>query len=137
MHYVGRPHAEQLNLTYATPSTAILRVDATVGPGDVPDASTGRFSVRLESKAQYDRGLFVFDVAHTPYGCGTWPALWLASLVDWPRFGEVDVMEATNGGDDGNLFSLHTTRGCEMKRRREMTGIARGTDCYNGTVSLP
>ncbi|KAL8383069.1 hypothetical protein RB595_006703 [Gaeumannomyces hyphopodioides] len=135
VHYVPRPHAEQLNLTYATESSAVVRVDATVGPGDVPNASTGRFSVRLESKRQYDRGLFVFDVAHTPHGCGTWPALWMSSPHNWPLDGEIDVMEATNKGDDGNLFSLHTTRGCEMNRRRDMTGVAKQTDCYNGTNS--
>jgi hypothetical protein len=44
------------NLTYATPTTAILRVDDTVGPQSSPDASTGRFSVRVESKAQYNKG---------------------------------------------------------------------------------
>ncbi|KAL8348728.1 hypothetical protein RB601_002297 [Gaeumannomyces tritici] len=135
VHYVPRPHAEQLNLTYATESAAVVRVDATVGPGDKPDASTGRFSVRLESKRQHDRGLFVFDVAHAPHGCGTWPALWMASPHNWPLEGEIDVMEATNKGDDGNLFSLHTTKGCEMKRRREMTGVAKQADCYNGTNS--
>jgi len=65
-------------LTYATSDTVIIKVDTTVGPGSEPDASTGRFSVRLESKKQYGPGLFLFDVKHTPYGCGTWPALWLS-----------------------------------------------------------
>jgi hypothetical protein len=37
--------------------------------------------VRLESKTQYGPGLFLFDVKHAPYGCATWPALWLAELV--------------------------------------------------------
>jgi hypothetical protein len=66
------------NLTYASSSSAVLKVDTTVGPSSNPNASTGRFSVRVESKRQYESGLFVFDVKHTPYGCGTWPALWLA-----------------------------------------------------------
>jgi hypothetical protein len=65
------------NLTYATTSAAVVKVDTSVGPRSSPDASTGRFSVRLESKTQYSEGLFVFDVKHTPYGCATWPALWL------------------------------------------------------------
>jgi hypothetical protein len=69
------------NLTYATESTAVVKVDTTVGPDSEPNASTGRFSVRLESKAQYGPGLFLFDVKHTPYGCGTWPALWLTESV--------------------------------------------------------
>lgn len=65
------------NLTTATSTSAVVRVDTSVGPSSSPDASTGRFSVRLESKVQYNNGLFLFDIKHTPYGCGTWPALWL------------------------------------------------------------
>ncbi|KAJ0158845.1 putative glycosidase C21B10.07 [Colletotrichum tanaceti] len=64
-----------MNLTYATSDTAVLRVDHTTGNTSTPDASTGRFSVRVESKTQYDKGLFIFDVKHTPYGCASWPAL--------------------------------------------------------------
>lgn len=65
------------NLTYATDTAAVLRVDTSVGPDSVPNASTGRFSVRIQSKKQYNNGLFLFDVSHAPYGCGTWPAVWL------------------------------------------------------------
>lgn len=37
-----------------------------------------RESVRMISKQVYnDNGLFVFDVAHMPTGCGVWPALWV------------------------------------------------------------
>ena len=60
------------NLTYASESSAILRVDTT---SDEYDTSTGRWSVRVSSKKQYDSGLFIFDVLHSPVGCGTWPAL--------------------------------------------------------------
>ncbi|KAJ4302159.1 hypothetical protein N0V88_002295 [Collariella sp. IMI 366227] len=123
------------NLTYATPSTAIIRVDTTVGPGSVPDASTGRFSVRLESKTQYGPGLFLFDVKHTPYGCGTWPALWLTDPNNWPTNGEIDILEATNQATtSGPLVSLHTTSDCSMSDiRRSMTGTAGSEDCYNAT----
>lgn len=34
----------------------------------------GRPSVRIHSKKRYDSGLIVLDVAHMPFGCGTWPA---------------------------------------------------------------
>jgi hypothetical protein len=34
----------------------------------------GRPSIRIESKKSYDSGLIVLDVAHMPFGCGTWPA---------------------------------------------------------------
>ncbi|KAG8158863.1 hypothetical protein KVR01_011306 [Diaporthe batatas] len=124
VHYVPREQAEALNLTYASPSSAVLRVDTSVGPSSTPDASTGRFSVRATSKRQYgSSGLFVFDVMHTPHGCGTWPALWLADPANWPDNGEMDVMEATNLGDEGNAMTLHTSSGCGMGgHRRKMTG---------------
>lgn len=93
--------------------------------------------MRVQSKTQYPVGtLFLFDVRHTPYGCGTWPALWLTDPAHWPTNGEIDVVEATNQGTSGNTASLHTTKGCDMSGvKRLMTGQAEQGDCYNGTNS--
>ncbi|RSL89206.1 hypothetical protein CEP51_001331 [Fusarium floridanum] len=129
VHYVPKEQATSLNLTYASSSSAILRVDTSVGPNDEPNASTGRFSVRIESKNTYDDGLFIFDVKHTPYGCGTWPALWLTDRSNWPDNGGIDVMEATNQATDGNQMTLHTTSGCSMDVRRKATGKALKKNC--------
>ncbi|KAH7152165.1 concanavalin A-like lectin/glucanase domain-containing protein [Dactylonectria estremocensis] len=129
VHYVPQTQAESLNLTYASSDSAVLRVDTSVGPGDSPDASTGRFSVRVESKNTYENGLFVFDIKHTPYGCGTWPALWLTDRWNWPDNGEIDVMEATNNATDGNQMTLHTTSQCKMNVKRKETGKALRKDC--------
>jgi len=52
-----------------------MKVDTKLG---LPEAGTGRNSVRIGSKKQYTKGLFIFDIKHTPTGCGTWPALWLS-----------------------------------------------------------
>ncbi|KAI1332090.1 glycoside hydrolase family 16 protein [Xylariaceae sp. FL0255] len=134
VHYVPEVQASQLNLTYASDSSAVLRVDTSVGNTSTPDASTGRFSVRVTSKVQYDDGLFIFDVMHTPYGCGTWPALWLSDQANWPNNGEIDVMEAVNQATTGNQMTLHTTNDCSMGGvKRKMSGKSVSGNCYNAT----
>jgi len=131
VHYVPAETADstQYNLTYASSSSAVLRVDTTD-----TDASTGRYSVRITSKKQYASGLFVFDILHSPYGCSTWPALWLTDPSNWPTNGEIDVVEAVNQATTGNQMTLHTTSGCSMKdvARRE-TGSVLTTNCLNST----
>ena len=139
-----------MNLTYASSTSAVLRVDTSE-----TDASTGRKSVRIESKNQYNDGLFIFDILHTPYGCGTWPAVWLADPSSWPIHGEIgqqlemnsdvleisnnmlmmlsDVVEAVNKADMGNQMTLHTTAGCDMNVKRKESGVVLSTDCLNST----
>lgn len=86
VHYVLENAATQPahNLTYASERSAVLRVDTT---SDEYNTSTGRWSVRVSSKKQYNSGLFIFDVLHSPVGCGTWPALWLCDGDNWPDNG--------------------------------------------------
>lgn len=90
VHYVPENVATQPahNLTYASESSAILRVDTT---SDEYNTSAGRWSARVSSKKQYNSGLFIFDVLHSPVGCGTWPALWLCDDDNWPDNGELLV----------------------------------------------
>ncbi|KAK7733027.1 hypothetical protein SLS53_008356 [Cytospora paraplurivora] len=167
--YVSQETAESLNLTYASSSSAVLRVDtsdadssassdsssSSDGSGGSATSSsqgnqggqssqggqsapgrtrrstaTSRNSVRVTSKNQYDSGLFIFDVKHTPYGCGTWPALWLTDPNNWPAHGEIDVMEAVNNGTSGNQMTLHTASGCKMNHKRKQTGTALYKNCY-------
>ncbi|KAF5026521.1 hypothetical protein F66182_1381 [Fusarium sp. NRRL 66182] len=142
VHYVPKEQAESLwtpdahqNLTYASSDSAILRVDTSVGPNDEPNASTGRSSVRIESKDKYESGLFIFDIKHAPYGCGTWPALWLTDHHNWPDHGEIDVMETVNQAEHGHQMTLHTTKGCTMDVNRQQTGLEVQTDCDWGTNS--
>ncbi|KAK0721785.1 concanavalin A-like lectin/glucanase domain-containing protein [Lasiosphaeria miniovina] len=127
VHYVDLEYAVAYNLTPTLIDSVMVKVDTSIGPSSSPDASTGRFSVRLESKRQYNQGLFVFDIKHTPYGCATWPALWLADPYSWPAHGEIDVMEAINHAapsdpNPGNLVTLHTDASCSMDVKRNMTG---------------
>ncbi|KAK4575093.1 hypothetical protein LTR86_000945 [Recurvomyces mirabilis] len=132
VHYVPAATAmsAQYNLTYASQSSAVLRVDTTD-----ENASTGRYSVRISSKKQYDQGLFIFDVLNSPYGCSTWNALWLADETDWPLNGEIDVMEAVNKANTGVQTTLHTSNNCKMNVKRKETGKALTTNCWNETDS--
>lgn len=87
VHYVPQATANstQFNLTTATDTSAVMKVDTSDG---VYDTATGRYSVRITSKKQYNSGLFVFDILHSPYGCGTWPAVWLSDPSNWPQNGK-------------------------------------------------
>jgi hypothetical protein len=125
--YVNRETAESLNLTSTTDTSATLRVDAST-----PNPSGGRNSVRVESKNTYNSGLFVFDIIHTPYGCGTWPALWLTDGANWPNNGEIDILESHNHGSHGNEMSLHTTGGCSMDGERRQSGMVLEGNCDIG-----
>ena len=126
--YVNKSTARNLNLTYASESSAVLRVDAST-----PNARSGRNSVRIESRNTYDSGLFTFDIIHTPFGCATWPALWLTDGYNWPMNGEIDVLETTNVGSHGNEVSIHTTNGCSMDVKRKQTGQAIFKNCDSAT----
>lgn len=146
-------------MTYATTSSAVLRVDTSDSTTDDDSSSsdsnnnnnnnnnqnsqpgspgksrratstTNRNSVRVTSKNQYNSGLFIFDVKHTPFGCGTWPALWLTDVDNWPTNGEIDVMEAVNLADTGNQMTLHTADSCEMDHKRKQTGSTLYENCY-------
>lgn len=128
--YVDQAGSQYLNLTYASEDSAVIKVDTSN-----VDASTGRRSVRITSKNTYNSGLFIFDILHSPYGCGTWPALWLADPDNWPTNGEIDVVEATNAAKTGNQITLHTTNGCKMNVKRKETGKVLSSNCWNGTNS--
>mmetsp|Transcript_58617 Transcript_58617/g.156941 ORF Transcript_58617/g.156941 Transcript_58617/m.156941 type:complete len:456 (-) Transcript_58617:105-1472(-) len=77
----------------------------------------GRKSVRIVSKAAYDRGLFIITMDHIPAGCGMWPALWMLGmdkdLVVWPTWGEYDIIEGVHR-TSRSFTSLHTMQGCDQ-----------------------
>ncbi|EPS45592.1 hypothetical protein H072_413 [Dactylellina haptotyla CBS 200.50] len=129
-NYVTREGAAWSNLTYATSNQAIIRVLPRDDTG-----TAGRPTVKIFSKRRYTHGLFIFDVAHVPYGCGTWPALWMSDPEPnvWPRNGEIDIVEAVNQGNKGFQAALHTIEGCEMSVKRKQTGNSLSTNCLNST----
>lgn len=133
VHYDNAQDAATNKLTgyNALTKTTFLRIDNTE-----ENASTGRHSARVSTRTTYDSGLFIFDIVHTPYGCASWPAVWLTNQYAWPNDGEIDVIEAVNQANEGNQMTLHTTQGCTMKNvKREMSGTALQTSCLNSTNS--
>ena len=128
--YVNQSTSNSLNLTYVGEDSVVLKVDTSN-----KNATKGRQSVRLESKTSYDSGLFIFDIIHTPYGCGLWPALWLTDTYNWPENGEIDVVETNNLATEGNAVTLHTTSGCKMNVKRKETGTPNYVTCDNSTHS--
>ncbi|KAJ7685943.1 glycoside hydrolase family 16 protein [Mycena rosella] len=95
-------------LAYTSGSQVVLAVD------DTPSASP-RKAVRMHSKTTFnakDNNLLIFDVAHIPAVCGTWPAIWLTGT-DWPSDGEIDVVESVNLYTR-DTYSLHTGPGCTV-----------------------
>lgn len=60
----------------------------------VPPTARGRDSIRITSNTVYEDAVVILDVAHIPFGCGTWPAFWsLSAKGPWPLGGEIDIIE--------------------------------------------
>jgi hypothetical protein len=128
--YANPTDAATYNLTYASASSAVLRIDTRD-----TDTTTGRLSARVTSKSRYSSGLFIFDIKHVPFGCSLWPAIWLTDPYNWPLHGEIDVVEGVNAMT-GNQVTLHTTNHCNMKGvKRKETGTALHSNCYNASSS--
>jgi len=108
VNYVNYSVAEKMSLISTAGDQIYIGVDYTY-----PATGRGRDSVRLQSNLAWNSGLFIMDLAHMPYGCGTWPAWWLVGP-NWPYSGEIDIIEGVNA----NVYdttTLHTSEGCVMK----------------------
>ncbi|KAJ8586640.1 glycoside hydrolase family 16 protein [Rhizopogon salebrosus TDB-379] len=143
-HFEAIPDPTNGRVTYVDESTAtadglvsvannklILRADNTT---TLSASDPGRNSFRIVSNTQYSIHVAIFDIAHMPQGCGTWPAvcmynlLWLEVGANWPYEGEVDIVEGVNDKSP-NACSLHTGSDCQMPASRPMTGTATGNNC--------
>ncbi|KAH9991442.1 endo-beta-glucanase [Russula vinacea] len=122
VNYVTEDQARSLGLAFARGGSFILRADntTTLSPG-----GNGRNSFRISRTTCMAR---IFDLRHMPQGCGTWPAVWELGGGDWPKGGEVDIVEGVND-QEPNASSLHTNPGCTMPESRVMTGTTTGLDC--------
>jgi beta-glucanase (GH16 family) len=71
--------------------------------------SSSRMVTRNKLDALYGR----FEIkAKLPSGKGTWPAIWMLptdrTYGDWPKSGEIDIMEHVGYDQDNVHFSTHT-----------------------------
>ncbi|KAG8706067.1 hypothetical protein FRC11_008536 [Ceratobasidium sp. 423] len=80
VEYVNQATAQSLNLTYANGNTFIIRADYTT---TLSASGSGRRSVRIQSKKQWDNHVEIMDVRHMPQGCGTWPATTTLTDCNW------------------------------------------------------
>lgn len=82
VQFVNQQTAQSSGLISTTNSSVYLGVDSKT-------VTANRPSLRLQSKNQYNLGLFIADVTHMPGGiCGTWPAYWTIGP-NWPLDGEI------------------------------------------------
>ncbi|CAD0092799.1 unnamed protein product [Aureobasidium vineae] len=91
-----------------------------------PNGGSGRPAVRIISDNTYTHGLFVLDLSHMPYGCGTWPAFWLLGP-DWPGNGEIDIIEGVHTSDS-NTVSMHSSPNCTVAGSGQ-TGLFTNANC--------
>ncbi|KIM55449.1 glycoside hydrolase family 16 protein [Scleroderma citrinum Foug A] len=122
VNYVTQATAQAGGLVSVSGNQVTLRADSTTV---LSSSGPGRNSFRIQSNAQYTTHVAVFDIAHMPQGCGTWPAVFGEN---WPNQGEVDIVEGVNN-QSPNLSSLHTNANCTMPASRSMTGTSVGMNC--------
>eukprot|EP00425_Heterocapsa_triquetra_P044184 CAMPEP_0195074622 /NCGR_PEP_ID=MMETSP0448-20130528/17685_1 /TAXON_ID=66468 /ORGANISM="Heterocapsa triquestra, Strain CCMP 448" /LENGTH=522 /DNA_ID=CAMNT_0040106901 /DNA_START=16 /DNA_END=1584 /DNA_ORIENTATION=- len=111
VEYVEREEAFKLGLASATAEGIYMGTDMRSKAG-----KKGRKSVRIQSKATYQEGLFILDLDHVPTGCGTWPAFWMYGEDEthiWPKWGEYDIFESMHNLTNV-MTTLHTTEGCDQ-----------------------
>ncbi|KAJ9648403.1 hypothetical protein H2199_001258 [Coniosporium tulheliwenetii] len=112
VHYKNRSYAQDNGLINTYSDHIRLGVDTT---NRWPIGGQGRPSVRISTNATYQHGLFIADIRHMPFGCGTWPAYWMLGqgLENWPAYGEIDIIEGANL-QDKNRMTLHTSNNCTI-----------------------
>ncbi|KAK5200986.1 hypothetical protein LTR16_004218, partial [Cryomyces antarcticus] len=109
VQYVDYNTAASNGYISSSANSVRLMVDTT---NKYPRGGKGRPSVRIISDNTYTHGLFLLDLNHMPFGCGTWPAFWLLGP-NWPSNGEIDIIEGVNT-NTANLMSLHSSPNCTI-----------------------
>ncbi|KAI9890668.1 MAG: hypothetical protein M1814_003737 [Vezdaea aestivalis] len=120
--YLTRDAASAAGLLGTADGAVTFAADSkNVAPG-------GRPSIRLESKAVYNHGLFIADFSHVPdSACGSWPAYWTFGP-NWPHSGEIDIFENVNRATN-NLVTLHSGSNCIVNSDGGQTGTLGYNNC--------
>lgn len=120
-------HVQYVNESVATANgyaavsddgTVIMKPDTT---NKWPRGGLGRPSVRVISDNTYYHGLFIIDILHMPWGCGTWPAYWLLGP-DWPNNGEI--------GESRDTLLMNVLTCFRHHRRRQHRHVQHDFDAY-------
>lgn len=83
-------------------------------------------SARLVSRSSWKYG-YIEATVEVPEGKGTWPAFWMlgerlrekgSKNLDWPKCGEIDIMEQVGSDPKTIHFSLHTDKYNWMKKEQ-------------------
>ncbi|KDR85013.1 hypothetical protein GALMADRAFT_233577 [Galerina marginata CBS 339.88] len=90
-----------------------------------------RNSIRIESLATYNTGLFILDLNRAPWGCGVWPAFWTVGG-HWPYNGEIDIIEGVHDNQH-NQVAWHTAPGCLLNMTAGFTGSISNSGGHNHT----
>ncbi|EIW78094.1 glycoside hydrolase family 16 protein [Coniophora puteana RWD-64-598 SS2] len=124
--YVDQATAQSANLSYVTGSSFVMAVDSTT---TLAATDAGRNSVRIKSANTYTTHVAVFDIAHMPQGCATWPAVWETNESTWPDGGEIDILEGVNSVVP-NQSTIHAGPNCAIPASGTTEqGTIVGTDC--------
>ena len=84
VNYLDEASAKSNGLYTTSGNDVLFGVDSTETLNSADGGDTGRKSVRLEGKKNYNQGLFVLDVKAMPSACGMWPAFWSLGEEPWP-----------------------------------------------------
>ncbi|TLS29389.1 hypothetical protein PpBr36_01952 [Pyricularia pennisetigena] len=109
-------------------------------PTGITAQGKGPDSVRLESKARYQQGLFIADFSRFPKPvCGSWPAFWMFGN-SWPEEGELDIYEGWNV-QTANGIAMHTDRATKVGSchidPQEVNADVQTTNCDNFFTDIP
>ena len=66
-----------------------------------------------------------------PSGGGTWPAFWTLGKGNWPRCGEIDIMEHVGNAPNRVLWTLHTTKDKSGSRSNKSAYLDNIVDNYH------